>query len=233
MKLSVIIPFYNEEATVAAVIQRVRALALPLEVEIIAVDDGSTDAGPALAAEIPGITLLRHGRNRGKGAAVRTGLASAGGDFIVIQDADLELDPAQIPSLIAPLLAGSARVVYGSRNLVGTDQGRTPLFYLGGILVTRVANLLYGTRLTDEVCGFKAFRAGVLEGIALRCDGFAWEEEFTAKISRRGIPIHEIAVTCRSRSMKQGKKLRRRDGVKALWVLLKHRFAPSAGGETG
>jgi glycosyltransferase involved in cell wall biosynthesis len=222
--LSVLIPAYNEAGTLALVVARVQAVDLPLPREIIVVDDGSTDATPEVLRSLPGVVAVRHPRNRGKGAAVRTGLARATGDIVLVQDADLELDPADIPRLLAPLLEGRAQAVYGSRNLEGKDPGRTLLFYLGGRLVTAAANLLYGLSLTDEVCGYKALLRRVAIALPLREERFAWEEELTAALARRGIAITEVPVRARSRSMKEGKKLRRRDGLLALWVLLRQRF---------
>lgn len=224
MKLSIVIPVYNEEGTARAVIEKVKSLPLPLEKEIIVVDDGSKDGSFDSIRDIKDIKLMKHSINRGKGAAVKTALSVATGDYFVIQDADLELEPSQIANLIKPILEKNAEVVYGSRNLNKPDEKRSPLFYFGGLLITFVTNSLFGTKLTDEPCGFKLFKTSILRNIEIKNDRFEWEPEITAKIARRGIKIHEVSVSASSRSIGEGKKLRRRDGIKALLTLMKYRF---------
>ena len=241
MLLSIIIPAYNEERLVAEILRKVLDLRLAegVEKEIVIVDDGSSDGtrqqvedflrgmDPARAR------LLVHERNRGKGAAVRTGMAAAKGDLMIIQDADLEYDPEEINDVIRPLMAGEARVVYGSRILREKALGRSGIFglitgkhphsyvlaYLGGVAITRWTNLLTGSRLTDEPTCYKCFQRSVLEGIALECDDFTWEPEITVKILRRGIEIHEVPISYHPRKHSEGKKINWRHGVKALWAV--------------
>ena len=224
MRLSIIIPVYNEEKTVGVIINKVKNLELPIEKEIIVVDDGSKDKSYEIAKKIKGIRLLRHEKNKGKGAAVKTGLKNARGDIVIIQDADLELDPEQIPKIIQPIIEKKADVVYGSRELEGDGKKRSPLFYFGGKFVTFLTNLLYKTRLTDEPCGYKAFRTEILKSIKIDSDRFEWEPEVTAKIAKRKIMIYEVPVSSTSRSTEEGKKLKRRDGLKAVLTLLKYKF---------
>jgi len=224
MKISIIIPCYNEEKTIEEVIKRVKQLKLSAKKEIIVVDDGSQDSSFKIMSRINGIKIIKHKKNKGKGAAIRRALEEVTGDIVLIQDADLELDPIQIPNLIKPIIEGKAEVVYGSRNLVKNNSKKTPLFYIGGRLITWITNLLYKTNLTDEPCGYKIFKAKIIKNIKIESDRFEWEPEITAKISKQGIKIYEVPVKANSRSIKEGKKLRRRDGVKALWTLLKYKF---------
>lgn len=229
MKLSVIIPAYNEASTVAQVIQRVLAVELDgVEREIIAVNDGSTDRTgavlDALAVRWPGqLRVLHHKRNRGKGAAVRTALEHATGDVVITQDADLEYDPREYPKLLAPFEDPSVRVVYGSRNLRRNPRSHWG-FYWGGRLLSWVANLLYGASLTDEATGYKLFRAELLRSLGLESDGFEFCPEVTGKVLQRGIEIREVPISYRPRTLQQGKKINWRDGIQALWTLLKYRL---------
>lgn len=222
MMVSIVIPAYNEEGTIKQVIEKVTKI--DIEKEIIVVDDGSTDKTYEKIKNIDGIKILRHEKNTGKGAAIKTALKNALGDIFLVQDADLELDPEQIPNLIGPIVEGKAEVVYGSRNLVKQKGNRSPLFYAGGIAVTFITNFLFNTKLTDEPCGYKIFKTNVLKSIKIKSNRFEWEPEVTAKIAKKGIKICEVPVVASSRSLKEGKKLRRRDGLKALFVLLKYRF---------
>jgi len=226
--LSIVIPVYNEEKTVKEIIKRVKRLKLPLEKEIIVIDDGSSDKSFDIIKKIKGIKIIKHTKNKGKGAAIKTSLKYLSGEILVIQDADLELNPEEIEKIIGPIIKKKACVVYGSRSPVISDIGKTdrnPLFYIGGIVVTAITNFLYGTKLTDEPCGFKAFRTDIIKEIVIKEDRFEWEPEVTAKISKKGIKIHEVAITPNnSRTIKEGKKLRRRDGLKAIWTLIKYRF---------
>lgn len=224
MLLSVIIPVYNEEKTVKEIVDKVKNLELSIEKEIIVIDDGSKDKSWDVIKRLKGVKKIKHEKNRGKGAAIKTGLKEARGDIVLIQDADLELDPIQIPSLISPILENKAEVVYGSRNVNGKDAKRDILFFIGGHLITLITNVLYGTELTDEPCGYKVFRRNILKSINIRNDRFEWEPEVTAKISKKGVKIVEVPVNANSRSIKEGKKLRRRDGVKAALTLIKYRF---------
>jgi len=225
MKLSVIIPVYNEESTVSEVIERVKAV--PYEKEIIVVDDGSTDATAARLSDAGGhpvVTIFTSPVNFGKGAAVRIGLAHVTGDIVVIQDADLELSPEEYPRLLEPILRGQADIVYGSRFLRGRDRvsWRT---YLANRLLACWVNLLYGSRLTDEATAYKVFRASVIKTLPLKCIGFEFCPEVTAKLLRSGYTVAEVPIGYRPRLPSEGKKVSYlRDGLKAAWTLLRLRF---------
>jgi glycosyltransferase involved in cell wall biosynthesis len=240
--LSVIVPVFNERDTIDEIIRRV--LAAPYDKQIIVVDDGSTD-GTVSALEKweghPEVELLQHSRNRGKGAAIRTGLDSACGRFTIIQDADLEYDPQQYPALIELLVSGEAQVVYGSRYLeerrlsVGGaagsgDPAATEDFSSGGLmfrwgvsLLNFAVRLLYGIRLSDEATCYKAFPTAVLKSLDLRCERFEFCPEVTAKVLRLGLLIREVPIRYHARTQHAGKKIRWRDGVTALWTLWKWR----------
>lgn len=225
-RLSIIVPVYNERATIATVLARIRAAALPgIEREIILVDDGSTDGTREWlkSAEASGSRVIFHPENRGKGAAVRTGLAHASGDLVLIQDADLEYDPGDYPALLAPILAG-APVVYGSRFLGGRERRMSPLARAANRLLTAVTRLLYGIRLTDMETCYKLWRADVLRDVPLRASGFDIEPEITAKLAKRGVAILEVPIRYHGRSRAEGKKIGWRDGMIALWALIKFRF---------
>lgn len=226
MKLSVVVPTYNEVDTIGEVLQRVRAVELPLEREIIVVDDGSTDGTrEIIAAEAASddVIALFHPLNRGKGAAVRSGIAHATGDWLIIQDADLELDPADYARLLSPILVGQAQVVYGSRFRDG--YGSLPLRQrFGNVFLTRLTNLLYGARLTDMETCYKLLPTEVMKEIGIRANRFEIEPEITAKLLKRGYHIHEVPISYRYRNQDEGKKLGWRDGVQALWALIKYRF---------
>jgi len=225
--LSVIIPCFNEHSTILSLIERVQRVALSKE--IIIVDDGSTDGTrellSALVEGLPGITVIFHQGNRGKGAAVQSGLAHATGEIVIIQDADLEYDPEDYHKVIAPILDGSTQVVYGSRNLQPNHYSYQS-FYWGGRLVTLVVNLLYGVRLTDEATCYKAFARPIIQSFRLEAAGFDFCPEVTAKVLRRGYTIHEVPIHYRARPREEGKKIRMRDGLWAVWTLLKYRFIP-------
>jgi glycosyltransferase involved in cell wall biosynthesis len=202
MSVSIAIPVYNEEKTIAEVVSLVKNLDLGTEKEIIVVDDGSKDRSYEKIKNIKGIKIIRHRENMGKGAAIKTAIRNSSGDIFIVQDADLELAPKQIQKVIQPILDKKAEVVYGSRNLYEKDKTRSPLFWIGGHLITIATNLLYGTKLTDEPCGYKAFRTSILRDIKIKNNGFDWEPEITAKIAKKGIRIHEVAVVSNSRTMK-------------------------------
>lgn len=226
LKLSILIPVYNEEATLAEVINRVRATGLAHE--IIVVDDGSSDNSPAILTRFqnnaqPPLTILRHQRNRGKGAAMRTGLAAVMGDLILVQDADLEYDPADYPALLAPFEDPATEVVYGSRNLQRNPKSSFT-FYWGGRLLSWIANWLYGARITDEATGYKVIKTDLLRNIGLETDGFEFCPEVTAKLLQRGVVIHEVPISYYPRSWEEGKKIKWSDGIVAIWTLVKYRF---------
>jgi glycosyltransferase involved in cell wall biosynthesis len=226
MKLSVIIPAYNEEQTISEVIERVQATQLVHE--IIVVDDGSQDdtverVQTLRADNTACLQLLQHPHNRGKGAAVRTGLAAATGDFVLVQDADLEYNPADYPTLLAPFTDPKVEVVYGSRNLRRNPKS-TLAFYWGGRLLSWVTNLLYGSSITDEATGYKVIKTDLLRDIGLEADGFEFCPEVTGKLLRRGVKIREVPISYQPRSREEGKKIQWVDGLIAIWTLLKYRF---------
>ena len=223
--VSVVMPAYNERETIEEIVRRV--LAVPLRIELIVVDDCSTDGTrdelQRLEREL-GFKLLLQPRNRGKGSALRAGFAAITGDVVVIQDADLEYSPEEYPSLIELICSGRADVVYGSRFL---GRHRVFLFthYLGNRLLTFVANVLYNTILTDMETCFKVMRAEVLRSFRLESNGFGIEPELTAKIFKRRYRVYEVPITYDGRGYDEGKKIGWRDGVVALMVLLKYRFS--------
>jgi glycosyltransferase involved in cell wall biosynthesis len=229
-QFSFVVPAYNEQATVAGVLRR--AAELDLDSELVVVDDGSSDGTAAAVEEVAAelgdrVRLLRHERNRGKGAAVRTGIAASRGEFVVIQDADLEYDPRDIPKLVGPLLEGVADVVYGSR-LRGGEPQRAHLFwhYAGNRFLSLLTNVLFNTTISDMEVGYKAFRGDLIRGIELRSDDFGFEPEITAKLLRRpGVRLYEIPISYYGRTYAEGKKITWRDGLKAVVVLLRFRVA--------
>jgi glycosyltransferase involved in cell wall biosynthesis len=228
VKLSIIMPVYNEKATIREILERVRAVDVGMEKEIIVVDDGSKDGTREILREEESrgdIKVLYHERNMGKGAAVRTGIASATGDFIIIQDADLEYDPQDYPALLKPLLDGEAEVVYGSRFLGGSGSSMISWHRFGNKFLTAVTNLLYSSSLSDMETCYKAFRASVIKSIPLRSNRFEIEPEITAKILKRGYKILEVPIRYRGREFHEGKKISWKDGFSAIWTLLKYRFA--------
>ena len=222
--LTVVMPVYNELATVEEVVRRV--LALPLRVQLVVVDDCSTDGTGDLLARLRNelaFTLLRQPVNQGKGAALRLGFAHVAGDLVVIQDADLEYSPEELPGLIELICDGRADVVYGSRFL---GRHRVFLFthYLGNRLLTTLTNVLYNTMLTDMETCYKVMRAEVLRSMTLRSNGFGIEPELTAKIFKRRLRVYEVPISYDGRGYDEGKKIGWRDGVVAVWILIKYRF---------
>lgn len=228
MKLSIIIPVYNEEATVREIIRRVNAVQLDgIEKEIIAVDDGSQDNSAQILrdeAEKGRIQAYFHPQNRGKGAAIRTALDHVSGDIVLIQDADLEYDPRDYPQLIAPILEGRATVVYGSRFLGGPRKAMLFWHMVGNKALTLVTNLLYDTILSDMETCYKVFKTEVIKPISIRSRRFEVEPELTAKILKRGIRIYEVPISYNGREYEEGKKITWKDGFIALWTLVKYRF---------
>jgi glycosyltransferase involved in cell wall biosynthesis len=225
MKLSVVIPVYNEKNTVLEIIDRVRNVALPKE--IIIVDDFSTDGTRAILQGLPAaddLKILFQPENRGKGAALRRGFEAVTGDIVVIQDADLEYDPAEYHHLIQPILANKADVVYGSRFLSGPH--RVLLFWhsVGNRMLTTLSNMLTDLNLTDMETCYKVFRADVLRKIKLRENRFGFEPEFTAKIARARCRIYEVPISYSGRDYSEGKKIGWKDGVAAIYFILKYRF---------
>jgi len=222
--LSVVMPVYNERATIEEMIRRV--LSVKLRIELIVVDDaskdGTSDILQSLQQEL-GFRLLRQPRNAGKGAALRRGFEAVTGDIVVIQDADLEYSPEEFPDLIELICLGRADVVYGSRFL-----GRHRVFllthYLGNRFLTFIANVLYNTMLTDMETCYKVMRVDVLRSMTLKSNGFGIEPEITAKVFKRGYRVYEIPITYDGRGYDEGKKITWRDGFVALWVMLKYRF---------
>lgn len=223
--LSVIVPVFNERATVAEVIRRIKAVEVPLEVEVIVVDDGSSDGTDKVLAAMGDSTvrIITHPQNKGKGAAIRTGLEAVRGDLVLIQDADLEYDPADWSRLLDPILRGKSRVVYGSR-FTGERKNMLPLHWIGNRFLSLVTNLLYSSTLSDMETCYKLFDRRVLEGITIQSDRFDFEPEITAKVLRRGYRIYEVPISYAGREADEGKKITWRDGFGALKALIKFRF---------
>ena len=218
-----LIPAYNEGGTIARVIEQVQAL--PFAKQLIVIDDGSTDGTAEIVEALDGVLLLRQAQ-RGKGAAVRTGIPHAEGEIVVIQDADLEYDPADVPALIEPILDGRADVVYGSRLSGGRPQ-RAYLFWhrVGNRFLSLVAGVLFNTTLSDMETGYKAFRRDVLASLDLRENGFGIEPEVTGRICKQRLRIYELPVSYYGRTYDEGKKITWRDGFRALWVLVRVRVS--------
>ena len=224
MKLSVVIPVYNEEATLCEILKQIRATGLAHE--IIIVDDGSTDRSRELLkneAHQPDTIVIYHDCNQGKGAAVRTGFDRATGDILLIQDADLEYDPRDYPMLIRPIEEGRVKVVYGSRFL-GPRKAMMFWHMLGNKFLTLLTNVLYNAILSDMETCYKVFRADVIKGIPLRSKRFEFEPEITAKVLKRKYRIFEVPISYYGREYDEGKKISWRDGPKAAWTLIKYRF---------
>ncbi len=227
MKLSILIPVFNERGTIAEILDRVRAVDIgEIAREIVVVDDGSTDGTREILAGEEADTRTRvyyHDVNKGKGAAIRTGLEQVTGDYIIIQDADLEYDPDDYRVLLAPVLKKKAEVVYGSRF---TGERRNMMFWhmLGNKLLSLVTNMLYNTTLSDMETCYKLFSREALEGITIKANRFDFEPEITAKILKKRIRIWEVPISYAGREFEEGKKITWKDGFAALWTLIKYRF---------
>jgi glycosyltransferase involved in cell wall biosynthesis len=225
--VSVLVPAYNEAATIEGVLHRVAAL--PLRTEIVVVDDGSSDDTPRILERLAGeLPALRHARqaNAGKGAAVRRAIAMSTGEFVVVQDADLEYDPVDIPVLLGPLLDGRADAVYGTRLRGGKPQ-RAHLFwhYAGNRFLSLLTNVMFNTTISDMEVGYKAFRGDLVRSLDLVSDDFRFEPEVTAKILRRGARLYEVPISYYGRTYAEGKKITWRDGVLAVRALVQFRFS--------
>ena len=242
MKLSVIMPVYNERGTIAEILRRVRAVRLRVPVgygpengsvveferEIVIVDDGSTDSTREFLRTLegePDVVVVLHERNQGKGAAVRTGLQRASGDVMVIQDADLEYDPRDYPALLKPIVEGCSQVVYGSRFRGGPTKTMFFWHMVGNTFLTLVTNMLYNTILSDMETGYKVLTRQVALQLDLRSQGWGFDPEITAKILKRGHRIYEVPISYTGREFEEGKKISWRDGLTVLWTLLKCRLA--------
>lgn len=228
-RLSVVIPVYNEVDTLREVVKRVQAVGI--DKEILIVDDGSTDGSQEVAGELASaaenVKALRHERNQGKGSALRTGFSHAIGDFVIVQDADLEYDPADYPKLLRPLVQGKADAVYGSRFLTGSEH-RVLYYrhYLGNRFLTMLSNLATDLNLTDMESCYKVFRRDLLRSLVIQEDRFGFEPEITSKIAKAGARVYEVGISYHGRTYAEGKKIRPRDGLWALWCILKYYFQP-------
>lgn len=221
MKLSVIIPAYNEMDTIEEVLRRVRAV--EIDKEIIVTDDCSTDGTREFLRTQPDIVLVESERNRGKGAGIREAIARVTGDIVLIQDADLEYDPADYPAMLEPITSGKADIVYGTRFARGKPSMRLAN-YLANKLFAFLATVLYGRKVTDEATCYKAFRTEVLKSIELRCKRFEFCPEVTARLLKRGYRYAEAPISYQARTYAQGKKITWKDGVECIWTLIKYRF---------
>lgn len=228
MKLSIIIPVFNEKSTITQILEKLEKLNLGAEKEIIIIDDYSTDGTREIVKQYQGkYKVFYHDKNYGKGKALRTGFAAMTGEVVVVQDADLEYDPVDFKIMLDKMTASGGEVVYGSRRLNHSyfrSRHSGHIFALGGILLTWLTNLLYSTRITDEPTGYKMFKTDLLRSLDLKCQGFEFCPEVTAKIARQKIKIHEVPINYFPRHKNEGKKINWRDAIIAAWTLLKYRF---------
>lgn len=230
--LSIIIPAYNEAATIHLILNKIIGVNLinELEKEIVIVNDCSSDNTKEVVEQYisnhlgENVRLVNQAKNQGKGAAIRRGLEEITGDYVIIQDADLEYNPEDYNVLLKPFLENDLQVIYGSRFLKKENKHSYQTFYLGGRLVTIVTNILFGQKLTDEPTCYKLFRTDFIQSIPLKCNGFEFCPEVTAKVAKRGIKIMEVPIEYYPRSIEEGKKIKWTDGIEALWTLLKYRF---------
>jgi len=225
--LSVIIPVFNEEKTIAEVLKRIEAVEFErkgIKKEIIIVDDGSTDGSKDILESLNRYKVIYHKENKGKEEAIKSALKEVTGDYVIIQDADLELHPKDYNKMLRPVFENDAKVVFGSRWLNPENSHPYKLFYLGGAFLTFLANLLYGKRFTDIICGYKLFRTDVLRKLDLENSGFEFCCEVTAKISRKGIRVYEVPVSYLPRKKEEAKKTRLGQGLKMIFVLFTNRI---------
>jgi len=227
MRLSIVIPVFNEHATLPAVLENVARVSL--DKEVLVVDDGSTDGTREYLQDMAqhpgeGVRVFFHDRNRGKGAALRTGFRETAGDIVIIQDADLEYDPQDYPALLKPILDGRADVVYGSRFLGGPHRVLFFWHYVGNKILTLISNMLTNLNLSDMETCYKVFRSEVIKNLTFTSDGFAIEAEMTVKIARAGYRVYETPISYSGRDYSEGKKITWKDAFPTLWALVKHRF---------
>jgi glycosyltransferase involved in cell wall biosynthesis len=232
MIVSIVIPVYNEEQTIQTILERVQSVKLSLQKEIIVVDDCSTDRTRNILGDMKNhgndnLTIIHHDKNRGKGAALRTGFHAANGDIVIIQDADLEYNPDEYHHLLEPILHGNADVVYGSRFMGGAPH-RVLFFwhYVGNKFLTILSNMFSNLNLTDMETGYKVFRKEILSQIVIKENRFGFEPEITAKISRLDCRIYEIGISYSGRTYKEGKKINWKDGVWAIWCIIRYGLFP-------
>ena len=228
MKLSIVIPVYNEKKTLSELVSRVEAV--NLEKEIIIIDDASTDGTRDLLKKYEGqerFKVIYQSKNAGKGSALRAGFEKAEGEIIIVQDGDLEYDPKEYPQLIKPILDGRADVVYGSRFLGGTHRVCFFWHYVGNKVLTTISNMCTNLCLTDMETGYKIFRREVLDAFTLKCNRFGFEPEFTSKVARHAFRIYEVPISYSGRGYEEGKKIDWKDGVAALWFIFRFRFFSS------
>jgi glycosyltransferase involved in cell wall biosynthesis len=228
MMLSILMPVYNELATLDSAVKDVLGVDYPCEIELIIVDDGSTDGTrelyPSLTSDSR-VVLELHERNQGKGAAIKTAAQKASGDYVIICDADLEYSPAEIPRLLAPVISGDAEVVYGNRTF-GSHNAFSYVYVLGNRAVTTAANILFNCYIADLETCFKLIPTSLYRELRVRSAGFGMEAEITGKLLRRGIRPYEVPISYKARSREAGKKLTWRDGIEAMWILVRERLAP-------
>jgi len=224
MRISVVIPVFNEQQTIVEILSRVHRALDGRESEIVVVDDGSTDGTRDALRSLEGVRVILHEHNQGKGAALRTGFAAVTGDVVIVQDADLEYDPRDYPKLLEPIDDGRADVVFGSRFLGGPHRVLLFWHYMANKLLTWLSNIFNNLNLSDMETGYKVFRRSVLDKIHIRSDRFNFEPEITAKVAKTRCRVYEVPISYSGRTYDEGKKIGARDGVAALWAIIKFRF---------